>query len=120
MRIARAPFGFVSGGVGAIRWRSGCTRPAASRQPWHRPQGGTPAALPPGATAPAERGQVAPASDRPPNAPADGAGSRLVSGHPPTAPASPPPDGMEGAMTDGAGSRLVSGHPPTAPASRPP
>src|SRR6266702_1880683 len=61
MRIARAPFGFVSGGVGAIRWRSGCTRAAASRQPWHRPQGGTPASRlgsghPP--TAPASRPPV--------------------------------------------------------------
>src|SRR6266478_5475211 len=61
MRIARAPFGFVSGGVGAIRWRSGCTRAAASRQPWHRPQGGAPASRlgaghPP--TAPASRPPV--------------------------------------------------------------
>src|SRR5438132_91690 len=61
MRIARAPFGLVSGGVGAIRWRSGCTRAAASRQPWHRPQGGAPASRlgaghPP--TAPASRPPV--------------------------------------------------------------
>src|SRR5207249_1970311 len=61
MRIARAPFGFVSGGVGAIKWRSGCTRAAASRQPWHRPQGGAPASRlgsghPP--TAPASRPPV--------------------------------------------------------------
>src|SRR3989442_9266783 len=42
MRIARAPFGLVWGGGGVIRWRSGCPRAGASRQPWHRPQGGAP------------------------------------------------------------------------------
>jgi len=37
-----------------------------------------------------------------------------------TAPASRPPQGVGSDMEDGAGSRLVSGHPPIAPAPRPP
>src|SRR6059058_1008520 len=37
MRIARAPFGFVSGGVGTSTWRSGCWRSVASRQARHTP-----------------------------------------------------------------------------------
>ena len=37
MRMARGPLGFRSGGVGTIRWRSGCWRFLTSPQPWQRP-----------------------------------------------------------------------------------
>src|SRR5262245_32993276 len=38
MRMARAPFGFVSGGVGTITCRSGCRCAATCEQGRHRPQ----------------------------------------------------------------------------------
>ena len=48
----------------------------------------------------------------------NGAGSRLVSGHPLRAPGPRTPHGMKSDMRNGAGSRLVSGHPLRAPGSR--
>src|SRR5437773_11328765 len=49
----------------------------------------------------------------------DGARLHLVSGHPPSGPASWP-CGMRSDVLDGARLHLVSGHPPSGPASRSP
>src|SRR2546427_543161 len=49
-----------------------------------------------------------------------GAGSRLVSGHPPMAPTSRTPGGMKSGERAGSGSRPVSAHPPMAPTARTP
>src|SRR2546425_9633198 len=51
---------------------------------------------------------------------ANGTRSHLVSGHPPIASGSRPPDGMRSEKENAAGAHLVSGHPPIATASRPP
>ena len=46
------------------------------------------------------------------------AGTHLVSGHPPTVPASRALSGMNSDMRNAAGAPLVSGHPPNVPALR--